>query len=180
MTIRATARGLSIYLSRQADSLGRYVLEQTLQALVGWVPTVIGIGLRAVFYKLMLHADGVVAIEPGVRLRFANHIHLGAGAYLDQGAYIHACPQGVEIGAGTYVMCGSVLHVYNFRDLPQAGIRIGQDSLIGEHNILRGQGGIRIGDRVTTSPMVQIVAVNHVFDDPERPFTEQGITARGS
>jgi len=177
--ISSVTKGLSIYLSRQADSLGRYILEQTLQALIGWVPTVIGIGLRAILYKLMLRADGVVAIEAGVRLCFANHIHLGAGVYLDQGTYIHACPQGVEIGAGTYVMHGSVLHVYNFRNLPRAGIRIGQGSLIGERNILRGQGGIRIGDRVYTSPMVQIVAVNHVFEDPERPFTEQGITAEG-
>ncbi|MEZ5393128.1 MAG: acyltransferase [Bryobacterales bacterium] len=27
--------------------------------------------------------------------------------------------------------------------------------------------------------MVQIVAVNHVFQDPNRPFVEQGITAEG-
>jgi acetyltransferase-like isoleucine patch superfamily enzyme len=27
--------------------------------------------------------------------------------------------------------------------------------------------------------MVQIVAVNHVFDEPGRPFVEQGITAEG-
>ena len=51
--------------------------------------------------------------------------------------------------------------------------------MIGEYNIVRGQGGVQIGDRVYTSPMVQIVAVDHVFDDPARPFVEQGITARG-
>ena len=74
-------------------------------------------------------------------------------------------------------MHGAVLHVYNFRDLPHAFIRIGADSLIGELNVLRGQGGITIGDRVYTSPLVQILAVNHVYDDPTRPFVEQGITA---
>jgi len=72
-----------------------------------------------------------------------------------------------------------VLHVYNFRDLPDAGIRIGQDSLVGEYTVIRGQGGVTIGDRVYTSPLVQIVAVNHVFDDPNRSFVEQGITAEG-
>jgi acetyltransferase-like isoleucine patch superfamily enzyme len=45
--------------------------------------------------------------------------------------------------------------------------------------VIRGQGGVVIGDRVYTSPMVQIIAVNHVFDDPNRPFCEQGITAQG-
>jgi acetyltransferase-like isoleucine patch superfamily enzyme len=99
--------------------------------------------------------------------------------YLDRGVYIHACPQGVTIGAGTLVMHGAVLHVYNFRDLPHAGIRIGRDSLIGEYSVIRGQGGVTIGDRVYTSPMVQIIAVNHVFDDPQRSFVEQGITAEG-
>jgi acetyltransferase-like isoleucine patch superfamily enzyme len=70
-----------------------------------------------------------------------------------------------------------VLHVYNFRDLPHAFIRIGEESLIWERNVLRGQGGITIGDRVNTSPLVQMLAENHVLDDPERPFLAQGITA---
>lgn len=171
--------GPGLYVKRQADSPARYVLEQTLQALAGWIPTLAGIGVRAVLYRLMLHMDGLAAIESGVRLRFANHIRLGRGAYLDQGVYIHACPQGVEIGAGTLVMHGAVLHVYNFRDLPHAGIKIGQDSLIGEYTVIRGQGGVTLGDRVYTSPMTQLIAVNHNFDDPTRPFVEQGITAQG-
>jgi acetyltransferase-like isoleucine patch superfamily enzyme len=168
-----------LYLQRQADNLRRYVLEQTLQALVSWVPTIVGIGLRALVYRLMLHTEGWAAIESGVRLRFANHIRLGHGAYLDQGVYVHACPNGVQIGPGTLVMHGAVLHVYNFRDLPHSGIRIGRDSLIGEYTVIRGQGGVTVGDRVYTSPLVQIVAVNHVFDDATRPFVEQGITAEG-
>ncbi|MBU0512444.1 MAG: acyltransferase [Chloroflexi bacterium] len=76
-------------------------------------------------------------------------------------------------------MHGAILHVYNFRDLPNAGIKIGRDCLIGEYNVIRGQGGVNIGDRVYTSPGTQIIAVNHIFDDPERPFIEQGITAQG-
>jgi len=171
--------GVGLYISRQADGLGRYVLEQALQAAVGWVPTIVGIGLRAILYRLMLHTEGLAAIESGVRLRFANHIRLGQGAYLDQNTYLHACPGGITIGAGTLVMHGAVLHVYNFRSMRQCGIHIGRDSLVGEYTVIRGQGGVVIGDRVYTSPMVQIIAVNHVFDDPDCPFCEQGITAQG-
>ena len=148
-------------------------------ALVGWVPTVAGIALRSILYRLILHMDGLAAIENGVRLRFADHIRLGRNVYIDQGVYLHACPQGISIGDNSLVMHGSILHVYNFRDLPHAFIRIGRDSLIGELNVLRGQGGITIGDRVYTAPLVQILAVNHVFDDPTRPIIEQGITAEG-
>jgi len=170
---------LQLYIGRQADGLGRYVLEQALQMLVGGIPTVIGVGLRGVLYRLMLKMHGVSAIENSVRLRFANHITLGAGSYLDQGVYIHACPNGVQIGARTYVMHGSILHVYNFRGLPNSGISIGEDSLIGEMNVIRGQGGVQIGNRVYTSPLCQIIAVNHIFDDPTKPFIEQGLTAEG-
>lgn len=170
---------LRLYVDRQAASPTRYLLEQTLFALVGWIPTVLGIGLRGLLYRLILQMDGWAAIEQNVRLRFASNIRLGHGAYLDQSVYLHACPNGIEIGDGTLVMHGSVLHVYNFRALPHSGIRIGRDSLIGEYNVIRGQGGITIGDRVYTSPMVQMLAVNHVFDDPQRPFVEQGITAQG-
>ena len=171
--------GLGLYLSRQASSLGRYVWEQLVLGLCGWVPTVVGIALRAVAYRLIMRLDGLVAIERGVRIRFADQIRLGRGVYLDEGVYVHACPGGIDIGQNTMVMHHAELHVYNFRNLPRAGIKIGQDSLIGEFNVLRGQGGITIGDRVYTSPFVQLAAVNHVFSDPHRPFVEQGITAEG-
>lgn len=171
--------GLALYLNRQASSAGRYVIEQTLYAVVGWVPSLPGLVLRGLLYRLILRMDGWAAIENGVRLRFADHIRLGHGVYLDQGVYLHACPHGIEIGPETIVMHGAILHVYNFRDLPHAGIMIGRNSLIGEYTVIRGQGGVRLGDRVYTSPFTQILAVNHVFDDPDRPFVDQGITAEG-
>lgn len=170
---------IPLYLDRQASSVFRYFFEQTILFILGWIPTIIGIGLRGLFYRLVLHMEGLAAIENNVRLRYTNYIKLGHGVYLDEGVYLHACPQGIEIGTETIVMHGAVLHVYNFRDMPHSGIKIGKNSLIGEYTVIRGQGGVHIGDRVYTSPYTQIIAVNHVFDDPEKPFTEQGITAEG-
>jgi acetyltransferase-like isoleucine patch superfamily enzyme len=169
----------SLYLNRQASNLGRYILEQVVQLLLGGIPTILGVGLRAIFYRLILQMDGLVAIEPNVRLRFANYIRLARGVYLDEGVYLHALPRGIAIGENTYVMNHAELHVYNFRDLPHAGITIGKNCLISEFTVIRGQGGVTIGDNVYTSPFVQIVAVNHVYDDPHRPIIEQGITAQG-
>jgi acetyltransferase-like isoleucine patch superfamily enzyme len=175
-----TTLGLGrLYLSRQAASPLRYALEQTVAGLLGWIPTPLGIVARALGYRAILRMHGLAAIERGVRIRFASHVTLEAGAYIDQGVYLHACPNGIRVGRNTSVMFGSVLHVYNFRDLPHSHISIGADSLIGEYNVIRGQGGVTIGNRVYTSPKVQIIAVNHVFDDPRRPFVEQGITAEG-
>lgn len=171
--------GIALYLSRQAASLPRYFLEQALFTLVGWVPTPLGLAARGALYRLILNMDGMAAIERNVRLRFASNIHLAHGVYLDENSYLHATPAGIWIGENSIVMHGAVLHVYNFRNLPRAGIRIGRDCLVGEYSVIRGQGGVEIGDRVYTSPFTQLIAVNHVFDDPERPFVEQGITAEG-
>jgi len=170
---------LRLYLDRQASSIFRYFYEQFILLLFGWIPTVVGVGLRGLFYRLIMKMDGLAAIENRVRIRYANFIKLGHGVYLDEGTYLHACPQGIEIGNNTIVMHGAVLHVYNFRDIQHSHIRIGKDSLIGEYSVIRGQGGVEIGDRVYTSPFTQIIAVNHVFDDPDRPFVDQGITAEG-
>jgi acetyltransferase-like isoleucine patch superfamily enzyme len=175
----STFSQLGLYVSRQAASPARYVMEQAVLGAVGWIPTVAGIAARTLAYRAILTMRGAAAIENGVRIRFASNVELGHGAYLDQGVYLHACPNGISVGARTLVMHGSVLHVYNFRGIPHSGIRIGTDSLIGEYNVIRGQGGVTIGHRVYTSPMVQLLAVNHVFDDPDRPFAEQGITATG-
>ncbi len=170
---------LRLYLARQAANPGRYLLEQALYALVGWWPTLLGIGARGLLYRLILHMDGWPAIEKNVRLRQAHNIRLGHGVYLDENTYLHAMPQGIRIGAGSLIMHGAILHVYNFRAIPHAGITIGRDCLVGEYSIIRGQGGVTLGDRVYTSPFTQIIAVNHVFDDPQRSFVEQGITAQG-
>ena len=170
---------LRLYMDRQADGFGRYVLEQLVFGLGSWIPTVVGIAVRSILYRLILKMNGSAAIENGVRLRYASGITLERGVYLDQGAYLHACPDGIRIGENTIVMHHAVLHVYNFRGLPHAGIRIGRDSLIGEFTVIRGQGGVTIGDRVYTSPFTQIIAVNHRFEDPEVPFVAQGITAEG-
>jgi acetyltransferase-like isoleucine patch superfamily enzyme len=173
------SEGLKLYLQRQASSPARYFLEQFIFIIAGWIPTIAGIGIRGFLYRLILHMDGLAAIENNVRLRYANNIRLGHGAYLDQGVYLHACPSGIDIGENTIIMHGAVLHVYNFRNLPASGIKIGKDSLVGEYSVIRGQGGVKLGDRVYTSPFTQILAVNHIFSDPDKPFIDQGITAEG-
>ena len=174
-----TWANLKLYIQRQAASPGRYVLEQLLITLLGWIPTVVGVALRALFYRLILHMDGIAAIEDSVRIRYASHIRLGRGVYIDHGVYLHACPDGITIGDGSFVMHHAELHVYNFRDLPHAFIRIGRDSLIGEFCVIRGPGGVNIGDRVYLSPGVHIYSSDHVLDDPNQSFVEQGVVCKG-
>ena len=102
---------ISLYIRRQATNPWRYLWEQVWLFLLGWIPTVAGIAIRGVLYRLILKMDGMAAIESHVRLRFASNIRLGQRVYLDCNTYLHACPNGITIGDDTLVMHGSVLHV---------------------------------------------------------------------
>jgi acetyltransferase-like isoleucine patch superfamily enzyme len=176
---RDTRSMLAYYVQGQAAGLGEYVLQGVLTTLLGWLPGLAGLGARAIGYRLMMRLDGVVGIEPNVRLRHARNIRLGRGVYLDHGVYLHATPGGISIGDRTCVMHGTELHVFNFRDLQHAFIRVGRDTFIGESVVVRGQGGVTIGDSVLIAPHARILAVNHNFSDLTRPIIEQGITCRG-
>jgi acetyltransferase-like isoleucine patch superfamily enzyme len=183
MAVSLKERGLldrlAYYVYGQAPGLGDYLLQGLLTTTLGGVPGLPGIALRGLAYRLMLRMDGAAAIECNVRLRHARNIRLGSNVFLDHGVYLHGCPAGIEIGADTCVMHNTELHVFNFRDLPHAFIKIGRGAFIGESVVIRGQGGVTIGDSVLIAPMVKILAVNHNYADVTRPVIDQGITGRG-
>lgn len=167
------------YVRGQAPGLAEYLLQGLLTTLLGGIPGLPGIALRALAYRLIMRLEGPVAIERNVRLKYARYVRLGANSFVDEGVYLHACPQGIEIGEGTCVMHNAELHVFNFRSLPHAFIRIGRGCFVGESTVIRGQGGVSIGDSVLIAPMAKILAVDHVFADTGLPVIDQGITARG-
>ncbi len=172
-------RELRFYLTHRTRSPLHYVASETLQGLLGWMPGVPGVAARAVTYKLFLRATGLPAIEDHVRLIRPEDISLGARVYLDYGVYLHGGRGGITIGDDSWIMSGCRLHVFNFRNIAHAGIRIGRRTFLGEETLMRGQGGITVGDRVLFAPRVQVLAVDHVMTDPNRPIMDQGITAVG-
>src|SRR5579859_3519614 len=177
---RASLRDrLDYYIKAQANGAVEYAWQGLWTTLLGNVPGLLGIGLRGIGYRLILRSDGMCAIESDVRLRHARNIRLGHGVYLDRGVYLHATPGGISIGDRSTIMHNTELHVFNFRNLPHAFINIGCDTFVGESVVVRGQGGVTIGDSVLIAPQVKILAVNHNFDDVSRPVIEQGISGRG-
>ena len=173
------SRGLSTYIRTQSSSYRSWFFQELATGLLGWIPSVPGIALRGVGYRLLLNADSMPAIEQDVRLRYIENIQLGRNVYLDQGTYLHACPGGISIGDDTVVMHGTIMHVFNFRDLPHAGIRVGQRCFIGERSVIRGQGGVQIGNDVLLAPHVQILAIDHVVATSRVPIMDQGIRGEG-
>jgi acetyltransferase-like isoleucine patch superfamily enzyme len=183
MAVEVQGRGalerLTYYLRGQAPGLTDYLVQGLVTTLLGGIPGLPGIALRGLAYRSILRMDGFAGIERNVRLRHARHVRLGHNVYLDEGVYLHGCPSGIEIGADTCVMHHAELHVFNFRDLPHAFISVGRGTFIGESVVIRGQGGVTIGDRVLIAPLVKILAVNHNFADTGRAVLDQGITGEG-
>lgn len=170
---------LKYYFKSQSNSIPQYILEQSIMALLGSLPSLVGIGLRGIAYKAILKSDGIPVIEHHVRLLSPSNIRLGKQVYLDSQVYLNALPGGITIGEGTSLMHGTIFHTFNYRNLPQAGIVTGKHCFFGEYTCIRGQGGVRIGDGVYTGTQVQIAAVNHIYDDPDKYIKDQGITAEG-
>lgn len=167
------------YVEGKASTLWRYFLQELIVSICGGIPSLPGMAVRAVAYKLIMRADGLPGIEANVRIAFAENIKLGRYVYLDSGVYLHATPGGIEIGDRTFIMHNSELHVFNFRGLPHAFIHVGARSFIGESTIIRGQGGVTIGESVLIGPGVQIMAVNHNYADPSIHIMDQGISGAG-
>lgn len=170
---------LSNYVLSQASSISRYLLQEIIVNLCGWIPSLPGIAIRGLAYKLIMHIEGLPGIESGVRIVFAENIRLGRFVYIDHGVYLHACPGGIELGDRTFVMHNAELHVFNYRDLPHAFIKVGPRAFIGESVVIRGQGGVTIGEAVLIGPAAQILAINHRFADPSQHIMDQGISGDG-
>jgi acetyltransferase-like isoleucine patch superfamily enzyme len=171
--------GPAFYFQAESGGVFYYVVEELLKILFGWIPTFIGAGLRALFYRVLIRGHGMFFIENGVRICGMRYVELGHGVYVDRGAYLHGRPGSLRIGAMTRIMSGANLHVYNFRNLPGSGIEIGKECVIGMSAIITGQGKVQIGDKVIIGPRVLVLPVNHKYQDPSEPIKDQGISAQG-
>src|SRR5688572_27896894 len=142
MAVEMQGRGpleqLEYYVRGQAASLREYLRRGLVTTLLSGLAGLLGIALRGVDYHMIMQWLRLAQIERGVRLRHASNIRLGRGVYLDEGTYLHATPAGIEIGDNTMVMHHAELHVFNFRDLPHAFIKVGRDTFIGESVVIRG------------------------------------------
>lgn len=121
-----------------------------------------------------------VFVGKNVRIRGKNMLKTGNLVTLCDNTYLDAVSQeGVSIGArtkiGAYTQIGCTNH---FATLGK-GVKIGKDCGIGQFSFIGAAGGVTIGDNVVMGQYVSFHAQQHVFDDPDKPIREQGVTAEG-
>lgn len=79
----------------------------------------------------------------------------------------------VRIGAYSYITCTSHMSKYG------KGLKMGENSAIGDFAHFGASGGIEIGDNVIMGSYISFHSENHKFNDKEKLIREQGVTSKG-
>lgn len=170
---------LKLHFLMESTGVFRYCLENLIQFFLNWVPSILGIGLRFLFYRMVVKLEGKVVIQAGCIFKQAKNIILKDGVYIDHRVYMHATPGGIEIGENSRIMFNAELHVHNYNAFPEGKISIGKNTVVGPFSVIMGHGGTTIGNNVVIGPRVSILPVNHLYDDPTLPIREQGVSSQG-
>lgn len=160
-----------------------YKLDESLELgqLMKFSARRIFMALRGYFYKLSFRkTNGLVFIDSRVKIYNKNQIKCGRNFTVKRGAIIQALSKkgitagdNVAIGSYAIVECTGVL-----TNLGE-GLRIGNNSNIGDYNFIGVRGEIVIGDNVLFGPRVSLHAENHVFDSIDIPIKNQGESRKG-
>jgi acetyltransferase-like isoleucine patch superfamily enzyme len=79
----------------------------------------------------------------------------------------------INIGDGTYIYPYVLIKAYNGK------INIGKNCTVNDYSILYGHGDLIIGDDVHIAAHTVIVPMNHIYQDPKVPISQQGISKIG-
>lgn len=167
---------LGLYIKSEAGSLWRYFIEGLSLFFLKNFPSVLGVGLRAIWYKFLFKKSAsAVFIGKNVEIKYFSEISLGKNVFIDKNVYLHSGkPKGIRTGDGSRILDSARLHIWNFKSIPNSGIEIGKNSSIGPFCFIHGHGGVKIGDYVMLAPRVIIDPGEHFRDKLDVPMLNQG------
>jgi len=80
---------------------------------------------------------------------------------------------GIRVGDDTFILPYALLKADHGR------IRIGKNCTVNDYTVLLGRGDLIIGDDVRIAPHCVIVAMNHIYKNPDVPISSQGMSSKG-
>jgi acetyltransferase-like isoleucine patch superfamily enzyme len=162
------------YINTRATSIARYFFEGGIKNLFSWIPGLLGVMLRAVFYRYFLEKGSrMLFVESNVELFYMNRIRCGKSVYIDSGCRIHASKASVKLGDNTRVMRGAYICTYTSNSKEGEGVVTGKCCWIGINAVIAsGQGGIFLGDNVLIAPHAILVTGNHDLENVDTPLIE--------
>jgi acetyltransferase-like isoleucine patch superfamily enzyme len=169
-------------------------------ALLGWIPSSLGIKLRRQFYTLLLKRIGhgvsiakSVYLYQGQRMELGDRVTVSSGCRLinsddggtmtlGAGSFLHEQVRIQSVGQFGQVVLRDRVTLERGVDLlscENGQIEIGSDTCLGPYTCVAGPGRITIGNFCLISSHCGIYANNHIFTDLSRPIAVQGVTTKG-
>jgi acetyltransferase-like isoleucine patch superfamily enzyme len=163
------------YIQSRASGVGRYLLERGIQLLCAWIPGPVGLVIRSLLYRPLLHRESNMGfIESNVDLFYMDSILLKKGVYIDKFCRLHASNAEIIIGNNNRVMKGAYIRSYVSNARKGEGITTGSECWIGVNATLdSGQGGLTIGNNVLIGPNAVIITGNHDYEKADLLSIEQ-------
>lgn len=150
--------------------------ETLVIALVGWIPSRPGRGLRKLLYRTICARIGeCIEIQPGVEFTNASGIEIGDWVRLHRDVRIRCN------GENSKVRLRDWAHIdrgVDFKTHRCGEIEIGENSYIGPYTCLSGD-YIKVGRNCMIASHSGLYANNHNFADPTLPICKQGNTYKG-
>lgn len=104
------------------------------------------------------------------RIRLGKNIRIGDGARL----VCSDAKASIIIGDGTVIQPRAILETG-----PGGHIELGNMNSVNPYTILYGHGGLITGEYVRIAAHTVVIPANHIYDDPNRPISRQGLTKLG-
>lgn len=163
-------QGLSGEVDARWSELAAYAWQRGAMARARGMLTALRLG----------SCGGRLFVGRHVRLLFPRRMRVGERVLIGDYAFISAFGrEGIEIGDRVSIREHAWIQITSRLDQPGEGLRIGSDSYIGPRCMLGAGGGIRVGARVLFGAGVQLLAEDHVFQDPGTDIRDQGVARRG-
>lgn len=126
----------------------RHFFEELYVAAFAWIPTVVGMGARLLFWRPLFGACGKVRFGTGIVMQGCANMRIADGVRIGRGCQLYA-------EGGT--------------------LEMGEDAALSPGVTVDASGGfVRIGKQVAVGPGTVLRAANHCFDSLEKPIMVQG------
>lgn len=128
----------------------------------------------------ILYFHKLVFLGRNVRIRGFSYIRIDSGSTIEDDVFIDAySSSGIQIGARTRIGARTIIRSTAHLSVLGKGLKIGEDSGIGEYGYMGCAGGINIGDHVIIGQYASFHAQEHHFSDPEILIRNQGVSQKG-
>ena len=131
---------------------------------------------RALCFIIGIRQSGEnVYMSPKAIIRNGSRIRIGDNSVIERGSIIDIETKDsfICISNNCYLSSYCVLKTYG------GYIKIGSHCSVNNYAILYVHGGLDIGNNVRIAAQVVIIPMNHVYEDPDIPISDQGIRALG-